>query len=186
MLAYVFWHWPHPDIEQSIYEERLINFHQTLHIQKPDGFRFSMVLRAEGQPWVGGDRESYEDWYLIENSAGLDPLDQAAVSGFRREPHNQIAQWAAGGTGGLYRLRADEPGITNVQIAFWFAKPSGITYTTLYEQLEPYGKQTPGSLWQRQMTLGPAPEFCWHMPQGAGLPPVPNALQIPVTTIWQG
>jgi hypothetical protein len=186
MLAYVFWHWQYPHIEQSDYEERLINFHKTLQIQKPEGFQSSIVLRASNLPWTGGDSEAYEDWYLVENSAGLDPLDQAAVSGFRREPHDQVAQWAAGGTGGLYRLRAGEPDLATIQSAFWFAKPAGMSYEGLYALLEHSIGQTPGMLWQRQMTLGPALEFCWHTSQGAALPPELHALQVPLTVIWRG
>lgn len=189
MLAYIFWHWKSPHIESERYEEYLKAFHHTLKIQPPAGFHSSTVLRVSGLPWTSGeDGEAYEDWYLVENSAALDPLDLAAVNAARKQSHDQVAQWAADGTGGLYRLRASGQTLSSApQVAYWFSKPAGLTYSELYQLFATNGEQTRGQLWQRQMTLGPAREFCWHTDAQETLPAVlqtADTLKIPRLPLW--
>src|SRR5215470_2493453 len=123
MLAYVFWHWRYPHIEEHAYQQLLIDFHTTLRAQKPVGFHYSTVFQVEHAPWLDVIGEVYEEWYILENSAALDSLNEAAVTGLRQEPHNQVARSAAGGTAGLYRLRGGESRITTAHVAYWFAKP---------------------------------------------------------------
>lgn len=189
MLAYVFWHWKSPRVESGMYEEYLRSFHRVLNTHQPAGFHSSAVFQVAGLPWTSGEDRAYEDWYWVENSAALDPLDQAAVSEARKLPHDQVAQWAAGGTGGLYRLRATGQGaFAAPEVAWWFSKPAGLTYSELYQLFAEQLEQLPGHLWQRQMTLGPAREFCWHTSAQAGLPALlttADTLKIPLTTIWR-
>src|SRR5712692_4674821 len=108
MLAYVFWHWRYPRVDQAAYWQFLADFHSALNAHKPPGFQYSAVFQLDHAPWIAesGGVEVCEDWYVLDNSAALDVLNEAAVSGPCREPHNRVAQCAAGGTGGLYRLRA--------------------------------------------------------------------------------
>ena len=105
MLTYVFWHQRESKIAREEYQERLVAFHRILRERQPQGFLFSMVLEMAQLPWMEEGSEAYEDWYIIENSAALDPLDEAAVTGICREPHHQVARLAGNGTGGLYRLK---------------------------------------------------------------------------------
>lgn len=186
MLAYVFWHWRYPYIDKASYEERLINFHRALRAQNTPGFQFSLVFQIESAPWTGGDMEAYEDWYLMDNSAVLDLLNETAVSGPCKEPHRQIASYAVDGAGGLYRLHSGIPNLASARIAHWFSKPSGMSYETLYASLLPEIQQVGGSLWQRQMTLGPAPEFCKYGSEDSMLPEPFESLNIPVSLIWSG
>ena len=187
MLAYVFWHWRYSSSKPADYQKDLRSFHETISNQKSAGYLSSMVFAFPGLPWLNSDdSEVYEDWYLVENSAALDPLDEAAVNGRRKGPHDQIAQQAAGGTGGLYRLRSGQVSPEECALALWFNKPAGMGYTMLYDILEKQLEQHGGSLWQRQMTLGPALEFCWHAPIGATLPAEFSALTFLVTTVWAG
>jgi len=188
MLAYVFWHWPYPTVEETVYERRIAEFHEALRTQRPRGFQYSVVLKAGRVPWVGRDGEVYEEWYVVENSAALDALNEAAVSGACKEPHNQVAQGAADGAGGLFRLRAGEAGLATARVGLWFAKPAGMSYEMLYRMLqsEIEGAAGGGSVWQRQMVLGPAPEFCWHSLQEHRLPEGFEYLDIPVKQIWVG
>jgi hypothetical protein len=167
---------------------RIVEFHEALRTQRPRGFQFSVVLKAERAPWVGRDGEVYEEWYVVENSAALDVLNEAAVSGACKEPHDQVAKDAAGGAGGLYRLRAGEAGLAKTRVALWFAKPAGMSYETLYEMLQAEVERASGSgsVWQRQMVLGPAPEFCWHSAQDYRLPEGFECLDIPMKQIWVG
>ncbi len=165
MLAYVFWHQRVRQVTREEYQEKLSAFHRVLQKRQPRGFVGSLVLAMPALPWMNGESEVYEDWYLVENSAALDPLDEAAVSGMCQEAHNQVARLANSGTGGLYRLKDalnDLARWQEIRSATWFGKPAGMSYTTLYASLEQGRLPRQGVLWQRQMTMGPALEFCLH------------------------
>ena len=108
MLAYVFWHWPQPSIDQNRYVEHLREFHETLASNKPAGFQRSVVFRIHDAGWLNAKGDAYEEWYLLDDSAAMDRINEAAVSGPCEEPHNRVASEAADGVGGLYRLRAGQ------------------------------------------------------------------------------
>ncbi len=162
MLAYVFWHWPRPDIERGQYLDHLAEFHRTLATNKPPGFQRSVVFRIRGANWLNTDGDAYEEWYLLADSAAMDPLNDAAVSGVGEEPHNRVAREAADGTGGLYRLRAGAADLAQAKFARWLSKPSGVSYKDFYAGLDSLSSQPGVALWGRQMTLGPTTEFCIH------------------------
>lgn len=183
MLAYVFWHWPQAPIEIPTYELRLIDFQTALKRASPPGFQDACVFRIPGAPWLAAPNDAYEDWYLVEGSAALDPLNEAAVSGACRGPHDAAASPAAGGTAGLYRLRAGTP-VSSRGPSFWFAKPAGMSYPELYSLLQPLTDSPNVALWGRQMTLGPATEFCLHATEVVDLPPPLAARLIERTTVW--
>jgi len=164
MLAYVFWHWPRPEIERGQYLDHLAEFHRTLVANKPPGFQRSVVFHISDANWLNTDGEAYEEWYLLDDSAALDPLNEAAVSGVCEEPHNRVARAAADGTGGLYRLRAGEGDLAQARFATWLSKPAGVSYKDFYAGLESLTTQPGVTLWGRQMTLGPTTEFCIHSP----------------------
>ena len=174
MLAYVFWHWRRPDVAGDSYRNRVIDFHQTLAMNKPTGFRASVVFELADAPWAPTTSEVYEDWYLLEGSCALDVLNDAAVSPPCKLPHDEAAQGAAGGTGGLYRLRCGEAKLAGSQFATWFSKPAGTKYDALYAMLGPWFSQPGVGLWGRQMTLGPTPEFCLLT---SAKPELPEALR---------
>ena len=164
MLAYVFWHWPQPQVERASYEDLLVKFHRTLAANKPNGFRESVAFRISNANWLRTDGEAYEEWYLLDDSAAMDPLNEAAVTGVCEEPHNRVARQAADGTGGLYRLRAGAEDLSQARFAVWLSKPSGVSYKDFYAGLESITSQPGVALWGRQMTLGPTTEFCIHSP----------------------
>jgi hypothetical protein len=164
MLAYVFWHWPQPQIETGSYVDHLVEFHRTLAANKPDGFQRSVVFRIRNANWLNTDGEAYEEWYLLDDSAAMDRLNEAAVTGVCEEPHNRVAREAADGTGGLYRLRAGAEDLAQAKYAVWLSKPAGVSYKDFYASLEPLTSQPGVALWGRQMTLGPTTEFCIHSP----------------------
>ena len=109
MLAYVFWHWPRPNMNAAQYEAAQRAFHAALDAAPPAGFSASHSAALRGVPWAAGGGPAYEDWYLVQASASLDPLNQAAITGSRQQPHDAAAALAAGGAAGLYLLRAGEP-----------------------------------------------------------------------------
>src|SRR5437764_130248 len=107
MLAYVFWHWPNSTLTAAEYESAQQSFHAALAHSAPAGFQQSATFRLEGQaPWLGGT-PAYADWYLVTDSAALDPLNAAAVSGLCESPHAAVAKAMAAGAGSLFTERGD-------------------------------------------------------------------------------
>jgi len=156
MLAYVFWHWPRPSVSAQDYETRLHAFHQALRLDPPDRFLESAWFRISGASWL--PKGGYEDWYEIADFAALGILNDAAVSGSRKAPHDAVAALADGGAGGLYRLVAGEARWRECETAVWFRKPTGMTYEALQAEMGRFAGSA--ALWQRQLVLGPTPEFC--------------------------
>jgi hypothetical protein len=142
VLAYLFWHRPSPDAVE--YERRLAEFHERLRADPPPGFVRSVVYSVD-VPWMG---RAYEDWYVVEDWAALGVLNAAAVDDSHRPEHDAVAGHAAQGAGGVYRFVGGELALEEVASVQWSAErpgaPDGIDH----------------ALWQRQMVLGPAPEFC--------------------------
>lgn len=185
MLAYTFWHWKRPDVSPEAYETRQRDFQATLAAHPPDGFLHGITVRLQGAPWAAEGRTAYEDWYLVRDMASLDSLNEAAVTAARQGPHDAVAQLAAAGTAGLYRLRAGTP-IFPPPLATWFRKPTGMSYPALFEALAPMVAAEPAALWMRQMTLGPTPEFCLHSSGPVELPPGIAGLTLALTPVWTG
>jgi hypothetical protein len=168
MLAYVFYHWKRTEVSAADYEQHLRDFHAALKNAPSPGFSNSWCVSLSGAPWANAGGDSYEDWYLVRNSGDLDPLNDAAISASRQVPHDKAAAAAAGGTAGLYKLRSGSA-IISPRFATWFSKPADWSYGQLYEKLSTLIDQ-PTALWVRQMTLGPALEFCLHSNSPVALP----------------
>jgi hypothetical protein len=160
MLAYVFSHRPAGGVELADYEAALRRFHDTLAAAPPAGFLGSSTFLV-------GDR--YSDWYLVANSAALDALNEAAVSGARTPAHDAAARMAVDGVGKLYSLAGGQP-ISAAGFEIQFSKPAGTGYADLYERMQPFTGRPDTSLWRRMMVLGPPPEFCLVSPSGLELP----------------
>ena len=161
MLAYVFWHWPRPDHLAAEYERGQRAFHRALAHAAPRGFLSSLTFRIDGQAaWLGGS-PAYADWYLVDNSAALDPLNVAAVSGVCEAPHMQVAQAMAAGAGSLLGLHAESapPQLPSVRHMTWLTKPRDMPYVTFYATVAALPHAEQSTLWRRQMVLGPTPEF---------------------------
>lgn len=160
MLAYVFFHSPAPGVEISGYESALRRFHRLLADGPPPGFTGSNTYRI-------GD--GYADWYLVESSAALDPLNEAAVTGARSSTHDAVARMSAYGAGKLLALISGRVE-TESGFEMRFSKPLGMSYPELYARLKPWTDRSEVSLWRRMMVLGPAPEFCLVAPSEHQLP----------------
>ena len=89
----------------------------------------------------------------MDSFEALGRLNEAAVAGHRRDPHDGAARLAGGGAGGLYRRLSE--GREPDGAVTWLSKPAGTSYADFLGRM-PAGVE----LWQRQMVLGPAPEFC--------------------------
>jgi len=160
LLAYVFFHRAGSGVDTAVYEAALRRFHAALAAEPPAGFMSSATYR------IGN---GYADWYLVDNSAALDRLNEAAIKGARSAPHDAVAHMAADGAGKLLMLRSGsaqtEPGFE-----IRFSKPAGMAYPALYERLKPWTDREGVCLWRRMMVLGPAPEFCLIAPSELDLP----------------
>ena len=159
MIAYVFWHRRRAGVAVEDYQAALEAFHISLLDSRLPGFRRTMIFQTASLPWLSTEDVLFEDWHLLDGSAVLDRLDEAAVSGERAEPHGRIATLVDTGVAGLYRLRLGEPSIPPPRIAYWLSKPAGMSYQAFFDSLQPLCEDG-AALWSRQMVLGPTPEFC--------------------------
>lgn len=178
MLAYVFWHVPRAGVAAREYEAVHREFHEVLWRSRVAGLLTLRVHRLESIPWLAAGQPGYEDWHLLEDSAALDRLNEAAVTQARQLPHDRIAALAASGTAGLYGLRGGA--LVDPAVAYWFAKPTGMSYPDLELSMKPFVERG-CCLWGRRMTLGPTPEFCLHAPADF-VPPV-GAMTVRVKTV---
>ena len=184
MLAYVFWHWTTGDPHG--YEQLQQAFHGALARTAPPGFRGSVVFRVQGTAaWLGG-APAYADWYLVDGSAALDPLNVAAVSGDCREPHDRLASAMAAGAGSLLALRGEQADVAGARRATWLAKQRGMSYDAFYAALGSVPSVAHASLWRRQMVLGPTPEFGLLSAEPVGLPQNFQPLELELSPIWTG
>ena len=177
MLAYVFWHWRRSDVDVDTYESVQRRFHDALAGEPSAGFRGSFSHALTGAPWANAGGGAYEDWYLVDDSAALDPLNTAAVTHARQAPHDAAAALAANGTAGLYRLRLGTLE-RSPAVAHWFAKPAAMTYPQFLASMEGAVESSRGALFMRQMTLGPTKECVLLAPAPATLPPGIEALTL--------
>ena len=140
MLAYLFWHRPAESVDADRYEQRLRSFHERLYADPPAGFRGSAAFRVD---------DGYEDWYLIDDWTALGVLNDAAIDARHAPDHDAVAGLAAGGAGAVYRHITGDLGLADGGRADWSHKRPDTGPDPAEE-----------ALWQRQLVLGPAPEFC--------------------------
>ena len=181
-LAYVFRHTPRREVDAATYEELVAAFHRALASEPPRGFLGSTLLSTTA-PWAVAGGELYEDWYAVEDSAALDALNDAAVTGPRAEPHRHAARAAGWGTGALYALRAGEPWFPPTGHGAWFAKPDGVSYPAFFDELRAWTGRPGVALWQRRMTLGPPPEFGLVGPEPLDVPTAWGAFRTSSTRV---
>lgn len=167
MLAYIFWHSARQGVVSPAYRNKLIAFHGALNTHRPAGFLGSASFAVSDCPWLPPG-ELFEDWYFIEDFAALGILNQSAVTGPLQEPHHEVAWLAGFGSGGLYRLidlspQDDVPGrVAAARWRCWLSKPQGRSYQDFHEQLRNLAEPGRAAIWQRQLVLGPALEYCIH------------------------
>jgi hypothetical protein len=166
VLAYVFWHRPAAGAGEE-YEAGLRAFQAALRAQPPEGFAGCWTYRPDGSPAGEPWGDAYEDWYLVRDWAALGVLNAGAVDAGHRDPHDAVARLAAEGTAGVYALVAGEASRPRA-VRATFDKPPGMAYGAFLEAVGDPGDG--GALWQRQMTLGPGPEFRLYADAAPRLP----------------
>jgi len=159
MLAYLFWHRPRSGGAREEYEQAVLAFHRSLARTPPAGNLGSAAFSLARAPWPDDAGELYEDWYLVEDFAALGVLNRAAVGRGHRTPHDAVAVRSGFGAGGLYELLEGDGGLEADQ-AVWVSRAPGGPPPEMGELLADGIDPRRASLWQRQLVLGPAPEFC--------------------------
>ncbi len=178
MLGYLLWHTPRGD-DTRRYEDGLVAFHRALAADPPAGFTQSWTLRVDRPAWLPEGPAHYLDWYLVDGFAALGALNDAAVEGTRRRPHDAVAALARTGTAGLVALLAGVAEVPADPVVGLLDKPAGQAYDAFRPALAAAVTATPtAGGWIRQMTLGPGPEFV--VVGEAGRPP---SLPWPVTEL---
>lgn len=150
MLAYVFWHRPRPEVDVAAYEEAQRSFHASLQMD-------SACFRLAQLPFASGG--GYEDWYLLADWSGLGELNEAAVDERRDDSHGRVASMSADGWGAVYAALGEAAIPDGTE---WLDKPREQPYEQFIASLPE------GPAWQRQMVLGPAPEFCLASAESGG------------------
>ena len=180
MLEYVFWHQPSDGVDAGRYETALCAFHEAMRRAPPRGLVRSRTFRVEDAAWLPGGR-GYEDWYEVVDYTSLGLLNQAAVAARLRPAHDAAAALAGFGTAGLYEVvRTASPELPVQTACLWTSKPRAQTYEAFWAEVQSqFG--TAVDIYQRQMTLGPAPEFCVAGARSLASALVPSSWQAKLT-----
>ncbi len=131
--------------------------------------------------WAG--KPGYEDWHLLDGSANLDVLNDAAISEARRQPHDRIAALAGEGTAGSMGLRMGTSVIAGGRV---LAVETGWHGLRGIRGVHGAARRRGCALWGRRMTLGPTPEFCLHAPAARALPYPAQAISLHHVSNWPG
>jgi hypothetical protein len=91
----------YPTVGSIAKKRRVGRFQNDLAGSKPPGFIGATSFQIEVVPWPS-DLPGYEDWYLLDGSWVMDPLNAFAISGHVQAPHDSVAAMMEQGHGGLY------------------------------------------------------------------------------------
>ena len=157
MIAYVFWHAAPDGAAIAEYEKTVVRFGSALADANVPGLLGNASYAIGRTPWLG--ESGYEDWAWLEGSWALDALNELAVSGATKAPHDAVARATKhGGFGALYYLVAGEHRVPTDSKVFWLSRPRGISWR---ETMPIIAKSASAevAVWRRQMVLGPSTEF---------------------------
>ncbi|HEX4563197.1 MAG TPA: hypothetical protein VH115_01980 [Solirubrobacteraceae bacterium] len=100
----------------------------------------------------------------MEDFAALGVLNESAVARGHRTSHDRAAKGVGRATAGVYRLIEGElssaRALAESTEATWVAPAAGAGRAELGAMLGDGADPRGSSVWQRQLVLGPAPEFC--------------------------
>jgi hypothetical protein len=185
-LAYVFWHWPRPEVSTEAYEAKLVSFQRALVSSKPAGLVEALSFRVEALPWAPTQGVAYEDWYVVKDFSALGILNDAAIAGGTRGPHDSIAGDYMKGAGGVFKLIQGNLRLGDARFAAWIEKSIGSSYESYYQEVAEVAGNEQTALWRRQMVLGPSPQFCVHSRNALQIPPRFNPVASKIVPVGPG
>ena len=183
-LGYVFWHRPLHGVSRAGYEASLLRFQSSLRENPPAGFLDALAFRVDTLPWSRSHSSAYEDWYLVRDFKALGDLNAGAVGPANKSPHDEAARKASAIAGGLYKLIDGKLPACETRVATWMSKPASKSYEDFLADLRSLESLTQ-RIWQRQMVLGPAPEFCVHSRRASGAPHGARGRVVKVTALGE-
>ncbi len=170
-LAYVFWHWPRPEVSLDTYEKKLTAFLSSLLVKKTPEIIDALSFRIEkNAPWGPQGRAIYEDWYVVRDFSDLGGLNDVAIKGETGAAHDSIKEYYLKGTGGIFKSVQGELELHRAGYTAWIEKPRDLSYPSYYEKISKITEGSRSKLWRRQMVLGPTPQFCLHLEEPISLP----------------
>lgn len=161
-LLYIFWSYPRPGIDPAVYAGRSSTFREELENYMGGQLTAETAsFLSPPPPWLATAGQAFSDWWPLPNASVLDNLNEGSQVSEVKPSHDAVAALYGGGAGSLYDWKKGElydPSFVN--FTHWFAKPAGMSYSDLYELLEPALSAGKATLLRRRMVLGPSPEFC--------------------------
>ena len=124
----------------------------------------------------------YEDWYLVEDFSALGELNDRAAAGGHAEAHDRVAEYSDRGTGSVYALETG-PASLVPSIVYWLDRPDELSTPAFLRQMRAFVDDAGASLWRRQLSLGPAREYCVQAAERLTLP-YPAHEITPYHVIW--
>jgi hypothetical protein len=161
MLAYVFWHRPVSQADCNAYKASIVRFQIELTKHPPPGFIAARSYAIGPVPWLS-DQPGYEDWYLLEASWAMDPLNAFAVAGPVQPTHDAAAAQMDEGHGGIYAHVAGDAITGAHSTVYWLTRPRGIAWRPALDAVR--ARSPRANVWRRQMVLGSAGEFAVEVP----------------------
>jgi hypothetical protein len=171
MLAYVFWHRPFSPADSDKYEASVVEFQTALAKHPPPGFIAAASFAIGPAPWLG-DQPGYEDWYLLEASWAMDPLNAFAIAGAVQPSHDIAAAQMDEGHGSIYAHVAGDAITAAESTVYWLTRPRGIQWRPALATVR--ARSPRANIWRRQMVLGPAGEFAVEVPGDTDIEPPPQ------------
>ena len=184
MLAYVFWHRPAEGVEPETYAGLVRRFHRSIAGHPPGGFLRSASFAAPAPNWLG-ELPAFEDWYVVEDIAALGVLNEAAIGrGHRHRARCRGTRRRARAPARSTGCSRAAPSSRRTRVAVWIETPRGVESPLLAALLGDGMDSEHAGLWQRQLALGPAPEYCVlaaEPPDGVAATRLPHGWSATVT-----
>jgi len=149
----------YPTVGSIAKKRRVGRFQNDLAGSKPPGFIGATSFQIEAVPWLS-DLPGYEDWYLLDGTWAMDPLNAFAISGHVQAPHDSVAAMMEQGHGGLYTNAGGESMPAPRSTIHWLTRPRGSQWRPAIEAVRGSCRRRHGGdrwFWDRRPSLPSKP-----------------------------